>query len=261
MPFLWRISTLMDMSANTEAEKETACSAALRYALVFLLVFCTVAVLFVGAVRAYSIATLRRPIQTILMPLRSAISNWSMAGEDGSGDALEPLGIDGDRGLGAADVVKQNLAPATRYTIHLRLAGGEQLIPVIAPPGGLQFEVRDMTGDNVRNDLVLRPALVHWPVIVLLNDGHDHFTVAIASTLPSSLDSPSGASGARQIRETVALASSGSRPSPLTNIEQQFVTNLRKNFFPPIAQRVTNGTAHTSVSGRAPPAIAATIYI
>jgi hypothetical protein len=251
---------MKNMDTNRETEKETACSTALRYVLVFLLVLC--AVLLFGAVGSYSTATLRHTMRTVLRPLQSAILGELPAAEVVPNNSQEIVAIDGDRGLDAAAVVKQSFSQAARYVIHLQLAGGaDQLITVTAPPGGLQFEVRDMTGDNVRNDLVLRPALVHWPLIVLLNDGHDHFTVAIASTLPSSLDSPSGASGARQIRETVALASSGSRPSPLTNIEQQFVTNLRKNFFPPIAQRVTNGTAHTSVSGRAPPAIAATIYI
>ena len=243
------------MSGIPQAEKETACSAALRYVLVFLLVFCTVAVLFVGAVRAYSTATLRRPMQQILMPLRSTISNGSTAGEDSSGDALEPLGIDGDGGLGAAHVVKQNLAPATRYTIHLRLAGGEQLIPVVAPPGGLQFEVRDMTGDNVRNDLVLRPALVHWPLIVLLNDGHDHFTVAISAALPSSVDSDDRASGTQQIPETVALVSSASKAGRLANNGRP-VPKLQQRFFSPLPHWVTNRTGYPSVSGRAPPTIA-----
>jgi hypothetical protein len=246
----------MDMSGNPEAEKETACSAALRYVLVFLLVFCTVAVLLVGAVRTYSTATLRRPMQKILMPLRSTISNGSTPEEDSSGDALEPLGIDGDRGLGAAAEVKQNLAPATRYTIHLRLAGGgDQLIPVTAPPGGLQFEVRDMTGDNVRNDLVLRPALIHWPLIVLLNDGHDHFTVAISAALPSSLDSDDRASGAQQIPETVALASSASKASRLAS-NMRPVPKPQQGFLSLLRQRVINRTGYASVSGRAPPTIA-----
>lgn len=246
---------MRDMSTNPKAENETACSAALRYSLVFLLVFCMVAVLFVGAVRAHSTATLRRPMQTILMPLRSTISKGSTAREDGSGDGLEPLGIDGDRGLGGADVVKQNLAPATRYTIHLRLAGGEQLIPVIAPPGGLQFEVRDMTGDNVRNDLVLRPALVHWPLIVLLNDGHDHFTVAISAALPSSLNSLSRASRAQQVPGTTALESSTSKAGGLAN-SGQAIPKLQQGFLSLIQQRVINRTGYASVSGRAPPAIA-----
>jgi hypothetical protein len=244
------------MSGNPEAEKETACSAALRYVLVFLLIFCTVAVLFVGAVRAYSTATLRRPIQTILMPPRSTISNGSTAEEDRSGDALEPLGIDGDRALGAAAQVNRNLAPATRYTIHLRRAGGrDQLIPVIAPPGGLQFEVRDMTGDNVRNDLVLRPALVHWPLIVLLNDGHDHFTVAISAALPSSLNSLSRASRAQQVPETTALESSTSKAGGLAS-SGQAAPKPQQGFLSLLQQRVINRTGYASVSGRAPPTIA-----
>ena len=244
------------MSGNPVAEKEMACSAAIRYVLVFLLVFCTVAVLFVGVVRAYSTVTLRLPMQKILMPLRSTISDGSTAGEDRNGDTLEPLGIDGDRGLGAAAEVKRNLAPATRYIIHLRLAGGrDQLIPVIAPPGGLQFEVRDMTGDNVRNDLVLRPALVHWPLIVLLNDGHDHFTVAISAALPSSVDSDDRASGTQQIPETVALVCSASKAGRLANNGRP-VPKLQQRFFSPLPHWVTNRTGYASVSGRAPPTIA-----
>jgi hypothetical protein len=246
---------MKNMSTNREAEKGTACSTALRYVLVFLLVFCTIAVLFVGAVRAYSTATLRHPMRTVLGPLQSAILGELPTAEDVPNDTQEIVGIDGDRGLDAAAVVKQNLSLATRYTIRLRPAGGtDQFIAVTAPPGGLQFEVRDMTGDNVRNDLVLRPALVHWPLIVLLNDGHDHFTVAISATLPSSLDSGKRASGAQEVPETVALVYSASRASRLAG-NGQSVPKLRQHFFSPLTQRLTNLTGYTSVSGRAPPSI------
>jgi len=256
MPFLWRTSRLMkNMSTNREAEQETACSTTLRCVLVFLIVFCAVAALLFGTVRSYSTGTMRRPMRIVLRPLQSAILGELPAAEDAPNDTQEIVGIDGDRGLDAAAIVKQNLSPATRYTIHLRLAGGaDQFIAVTAPPGGLQFEVRDMTGDNVRNDLVLRPALVHWPLIVLLNDGHDHFTVAISATLPSSLDSGRRASGAQQVPETVALVYSTSRASRLAG-NGQSVPKLRQHFLSPLSQRVTNLAGYTSVSGRAPPSI------
>jgi hypothetical protein len=258
MPFSWRIFTLIDVSANHEAARETECSTTLRYVLVFLLVVCAFAALFFGAVAAHSAAVLRRPMRLVLLPLRCAILH-SSALEINGNSAQETI-VAADRAPSAAAVVKQNLASSTRYTVHIRLAGGtEEFIPVTAPPGGLQLEVRDMTGDNVQNDLVLRPALIHWPLIVLLNDGHDHFTVAISSTLPSSLDSGSRASGAQQVPDTLALASSGSKASTSARNGQFRVPKLQPKLLFPLTQRVTNRTGHRSLSERAPPTIATRI--
>jgi hypothetical protein len=258
MPFLWRMSRLINVSANDKATKETECSATLRYALVFLLVVCAFAAVFFGAAAAHSAVALRRPMRTVLLPLRSAILHSSVLEIDGN-SRLATV-VDADRSLNAAAAVQRNSAPSTRYTVHVRLAGGtEELIPVTAPPGGLQLEVRDMTGDNVQNDLVLRPALIHWPLIVLLNDGHDHFTVAISATLPSSLDSGSRASGARQVPETVALASSSCKAGPQARNGQLFIPRLQKGLLSPLTQRVTNRMGHESISERAPPTIATRI--
>jgi hypothetical protein len=38
--------------------------------------------------------------------------------------------------------------------------------------------MRDMSGDSVANDLVLTSKLLGLPPIVLLDEGHDHLTVA-----------------------------------------------------------------------------------
>jgi hypothetical protein len=248
----------MHMSANHGSAKEKECSTTLRFVLVFLLAVCSFAVLLFGAVAAHSTAMLRRPMGTVLLPFRSVIRHESLAPETGGNAA--PLGLEGSGGLGAAALVKQNLGPSTSYTIHVRLAGGgEQFIPVTAPPGGLQLELRDMTGDNIPNDLVLRPALIHWPLIVLLNDGHDHFTVAISATLPSSVDSGSRASRGRQIPETVALTSSSSKAGPQGGSRQFLAPNAQQNVLSPFTQSVTSWTGHASVLGRAPPTIAARI--
>jgi hypothetical protein len=68
-------------------------------------------------------------------------------------------------------------ARLTLYTVRLQFASGaEQSISVAAPPGALQPEMRDMSGDSVANDLVLSPKLLGLPPIVLLNEGHDHLT-------------------------------------------------------------------------------------
>jgi hypothetical protein len=249
------------MSTRHETHRELMKhSAALRYVLVLFPAFCVLAVLLFGAARTYSPAALRRPMRTVLQPLRSAVLHESSAPETSGNATPETFGVEGSGGLGAATLVKQNLGPSTSYTIHVRLSGGtEQLIPVTAPPGGLQFEVRDMTGDNVPNDLVLRPAVIHWPLIVLLNDGHNHFTVAISATLPSSLDSGSRASRAREIPETVALTSTGSKAGPQASRGQVLVPSLQRDFVSPFTQRVPNRTDHRSASERAPPTIATRI--
>ena len=242
------------MSANHEAANEKECSAALRYLLVFLLAACAFAVLLFGPIAAHSTTFLHRSMRTVLQPLRSAIRHESSISETSSDVTL----FDASGGSAAAAAfVRQDLEPSTSYTIRVRLAGGtEQFIRVTAPPGGLQLEVRDMTGDSVVNDLVLRPTVVHWPLIVLLNDGHDHFTVVISATLPSSLDSRSRASQSHQIPQTVALTSSGSKADPQPSSRQILVPNLQGDFLPPLAQRMPNEGGHRSVLGRAPPPIA-----
>jgi hypothetical protein len=250
------------MNANHEAIKETECSATLRYVLVFLLVLCAFGVLLFGAVAAYSTPNLRHSMRTVLQPIRTSILREFPAEATSDADARETFGVSENNAPGAAAVVNQNLFMSTRYTVRVRLSGGaEQFILVTAPPGGLQLEVRDMTGDNIRNDLVLRPALIHWPLIVLLNDGHDHFRVAISATLPSSLDSGSHASRGRQIPETVALTSTSSKAGPKASSRQIPVPSLQQDFLSPLTQGVTNRTDHRSVLGRAPPAIATRIQL
>ena len=105
--------------------------------------------------------------------------------------------FDGDHSLESATVAEQVFARYTLYVVRLQFASGaEQSILVTAPPGGLQPEMRDMTGDSVPNDVVLTSKLLHSTLIVLLNEGHDHLTVAIS---PSSFSSGEGrASGPRQ---------------------------------------------------------------
>jgi hypothetical protein len=242
------------------SEKE--CSAMLRYVLVFILALCALGVLVFGAAAAHSSAVPRHPMRTVLPRLRSAISQDSSAPQNQVA-SQETAGFEDFKdteSLNAAAVVSENVSLSTRYTVRVRLSGGdEQVISITAPPGGLQLEVRDMTGDDVRNDLVLRPALIHWPLIVLLNDGHDHFTVAISATLPSSVDSGNRASRTRQIPETAALTSSSPKAGPQASSRQILGSTLKRGFLPPLAQRVANQVAHRSVLGRAPPAFATRI--
>jgi hypothetical protein len=100
------------------------------------------------------------------------------------------MDFDGDHSLDLATVIEQAIGVYSSYTVQLRLASGAvQSIAVTGPPGGLRLEMKDMTGDKVRNDLVLRPALIHWLPTVLVNDGHNHFAIVISNNLSDSLSS------------------------------------------------------------------------
>jgi hypothetical protein len=86
-------------------------------------------------------------------------------------------------------------------------SGHEQFVTVTAPPGGLQPEMRDMSGDNVANDLVLSSRVLRSPLVVLLNDGQDHLTVAVS---PDSFASDEDSASGEQARQH-ALAVMSSR--------------------------------------------------
>ena len=95
---------------------------------------------------------------------------------------------DGDHSLDLATVVEHPTGGYAQYTVQLHLASGvEQSLVVSAPAGGLQLEMHDMSGDKIPNDLVLRPTLFSRLPTVLLNDGDNHFAVAISGTVPNSL--------------------------------------------------------------------------
>jgi hypothetical protein len=163
-------------------------------------------------------------------------------------------GSDGDHSLEAAIVAEQVFARYTLYTVRLQFASGaEQSIAVAAPPGGLQPEMRDMSGDSVANDLVLTSRLLRSLLVVLLNDGHDHLTVAVS---PGSFASGEGrASGPHQVHRASALLSYGFKLRALSNGGGLFLPQPQPNFLSPISQIVTKPAGYTSSSGRAPPAL------
>ena len=165
------------------------------------------------------------------------------------------MDFDGDHSLDLATVVEHPTGGYSRYTVDLRLASGaEQSIAVAGPPGGLQLEMYDMTGDKVPNDLVLRPALLRRFPTVLLNDGHNHFAVAISGTNPDSfscgqaLDSQ-GSDGPG----TVALMSSGYKAGRLANDGGLFLPQVQEGRLTPTSQVDAKSLDYSSSSGRAPP--------
>ena len=162
-----------------------------------------------------------------------------------------------DRSLDVAIAVEQACATYLRYSVRLQLPSGkEQSIAVTAPPGGLQPEIRDMTGDDIRNDLVLTPALFPWLSTVLVNDGHDHFAVANSGAPPGSL-SPGGnvSWSAGNAQMAVALTSSGFRTGGIANREGVFIPQLKKTFFISISQTAASRFDHAPSLGRGPPAL------
>jgi hypothetical protein len=165
------------------------------------------------------------------------------------------MDFEGDHSLDVATVVEQVYSGYASYTVQLQLASGaEQSIAVTAPPGGLRLEMHDMTGDKVPNDLVLRPAFVHWLSTVLVNDGHDHFAVAISNRPSDSLSAEQDLESKRaESRGTAALMSSGFKAGGPKNGTEIF-SQLRKLLLASTMQTVFPRWEHTTSSGRAPPA-------
>jgi hypothetical protein len=185
------------------------------------------------------------------------VSEPSPSGHD-RGVTRYATGSDGDHGLEAAIVAEQVLARATLYTVRLQFtSGAQQSIAVTAPPGGLQPEMRDMTGDSVPNDVVLTSKLLCSPLVVLLNDGHDHLIVAVP---PDSFVPGEGqASGPHQVHRASAMVSSGFKLRSLTNSGGLFLPQSQQNFLSPVSQITTKLAVYTSDSGRAPPVSVAQI--
>jgi hypothetical protein len=166
----------------------------------------------------------------------------------------DALSFDGDRRLEVAIAVDDIRPAYAHYTIRLQLpSGAEQSIAVSAPPGGLRPEVRDMTGDNVRNDLILAPALLQWPLTVLVNDGHDHFVLAVSAAPPESLSSKEAQASKGDNQTTEALRSAGFKTGAPSSDGRLSVPQSQQATLGPGAQAEPKRLCHSSSSGRAPP--------
>jgi len=228
MPFLWPIGSLISMRVARQSS-EIESSATLRNCLLLLLAFCALA--------------------TMLATLRAVAA--SRDPRPSSGIAPNAFGRDGNFVSDGA----LNVPASTHYSVHVRVGDdSDEVVPVTAPPGGLQLQVLDMSGDNVRNDIVLRPALVHWPLIVLLNDGHDHFTVAISADLPDQVDSDTRASGESRVPHNLALVSSSFASDLDASNCRAFVPILHSQLLVPKVRRAVCGMDGIPILGRAPPA-------
>jgi hypothetical protein len=219
-------------------------------------------VLFIGAgaffhaanhdhpLRARANYDAREPVPTLVAPQIAKLGNHENV-------TRYLMGFSGDRSLDVATAIEQVHAGYVRYIVRLQLStGAEQSIDVVGPPGGLRPEVRDMTGDGVRNDLVLTPTLLHWPLTVLVNDGHDHFHEVISGDLPHSLGDGEGrASGTRDVQNNVALVCSRFKADYVAIGKGPFLPQLQESLFSPIAQASSVRLGYTLSPGRAPPRV------
>jgi hypothetical protein len=115
-----------------------------------------------------------------------------------------------------------------------------------------------MTGDKIQNDVVLRPALVRWLPTVLVNDGHEHFEVAVSGTDPRSFSSNEDLGSRRRDSQTFALLmTSGFKAVHLPNSRRPLSPQLLRCLFSSFTQTATDRFGHTLSSGRAPPLITA----
>jgi hypothetical protein len=192
-------------------------------------------------------------------PARPAIAGRPHAESD-SEVTRHALSFGGDRSLDVAIAVDEIRTAYTRYTIRLRVtSGSEQSIAVSAPTGGLQPEVRDMTGDNVRNDLILAPKLLQWPLTVLVNDGHDHFVLAVSAAAPDSLASKEAEMSRHGVPTAAALTSSGFKTDALSSDGRLFLPQPQQTTARSTAQSAAKRLSHPASSGRDPPTIATEI--
>lgn len=95
--------------------------------------------------------------------------------------------LDGDHRPDLANIQVARTNPAgSDYWIELKLsAAGRQFIGLVAPPGGLAIEARDVNGDS-DVDLVVRSAWLNTPIAIFLNDGHGRFLRAQPNAFPGA---------------------------------------------------------------------------
>jgi len=165
------------------------------------------------------------------------------------------LDFAGDHSLSGATVTERTSNGRVNYTVHLRLASGaEQSVTVAGPPGGLQIEMHDMTGDHVPNDVVLRPALFSWLPTVLVNDGHDHFAVLVSGADSGNFTSPADLGSRRGNALTFAfLRSSGFKAIYFPASKRMIAPQLQQSPLDRSRQSFAWGIEHVSRLDRAPP--------
>jgi hypothetical protein len=171
-----------DFVSNLRAATTARRSFGVHEALIRLCIRCLVLLLLIVGLMSESSAA---------APANDSFPESLVSRSPGASFAIADL--DGDQLPDLASIeIGQIGASSTDYWIRLQLTGSEwQAIQVIAPPGGLLIEARDVNGDNAI-DLVLATAWLKQPVAVFLNDGHGRFSRAEPSDFPNAFSHPVG---------------------------------------------------------------------
>jgi hypothetical protein len=116
----------------------------------------------------------------------AAIQNGAAASA-GPGLTFAIADFDGDLRPDLASIQDgHSTSDTSTYWIHFQLStAGQQSIQLVAPPGGLRIEARDVNGDHAV-DLVFTTAWFRRPVAILLNDGHGSFSRAEPTAFPAA---------------------------------------------------------------------------
>jgi hypothetical protein len=164
--------------------------------------------------------------------------------------------FDGDHRLDLATVERggQIGSVSTTYSIKLQLtASGQEAIRLLAPPGGLAIEARDVNGDSAV-DLIVTTARFRHPVAVFLNDGHGGFSRAEPSQFPGAF---SDSQGNWRSSSTPAPEAVGVPPeSPLgISTDEAKLPDVRgpTDFIPALGSGFILHSFLLPLAGRAPP--------
>lgn len=127
----------------------------------------------------------------------------------GRGTSFAIADFDGDHRADFAYIQPgQNGSASNSYWVDLRLSlEGQRSIRLVAPPGGLLIEARDVNGDHAI-DLVVSTAWFRQPVAILLNDGHGRFTAEKPAAFPGAFQRAESELFSTQQRLTGAIAAS-----------------------------------------------------